>query len=150
MIKPSRISTLLLVVLLFSTTHLLSEELKPFTSDGCSSFPNGTVQHQSLWINCCIQHDFSYWKGGTREQRLKADNELEICVSKIGKPEIAKIMLYGVRVGGSPYIPTPYRWGYGWNYLRGYKKLSDNDLKEVKRQLNKTITILQEFDKNLK
>jgi len=33
-------------------------------------------------------------------------------------------MYGGVRIGGSPYWPTKFRWGYGWPYLRGYKPLT--------------------------
>ncbi|MGD8595188.1 MAG: hypothetical protein PVF82_20340, partial [Gammaproteobacteria bacterium] len=93
-----------------------SDELKPFTSDGCSSFPDGTMKQQSLWLSCCVKHDLSYWKGGTYQERLEADLSLEQCVADIGEPNVAKLMLAGVRVGGSPYWPTTYRWGYGWSY----------------------------------
>jgi len=65
-----------------------------------------------------------------------ADNALKSCVSKVGEPEIAAIMLTGVRVGGSPYFPTPYRWGYGWPYSRGYKPLSKDEKLEVKAKLD--------------
>ena len=36
-------------------------------------------------------------------------------------------MSKGVRVGGSPWWPTSYRWAYGWPYGRGYRALSDED-----------------------
>ena len=109
------------ILFLLIPSIVLGKDLKPFTTDGCSSFPDGNIEQQSLWVNCCIRHDLAYWKGGSSEQRLKADNELKTCVSRVGEPEIASIMLAGVRVGGSPFFPTAYRWGYGWPYLRGYK-----------------------------
>lgn len=56
---------------------------------------------------------------------------MQACIKAVGEPEIAKIMLAGVRVGGSPYFPTSYRWAYGWPYLRGYKALSVEELKKV-------------------
>jgi hypothetical protein len=40
-------------------------------------------------------------------------------------------MFAGVRVGGSPYFPTPFRWGYGWSYPRGYGALSEQELAQV-------------------
>ena len=110
-------------------------ELKPFTTDGCSAFPDGTLDQKSLWIECCIRHDLAYWKGGTYDERLEADQSLESCVSRVGEPEIAQLMLAGVRVGGSPYFPSTYRWGYGWPYPRGYKALSKQDHLEVQQQL---------------
>jgi len=105
--------------------------LKPFVSDGCSAFPDGTLRHKALWLSCCHQHDFDYWKGGTHQQRLASDNALEACVAKVGEPEIAKLMLLGVRVGGSPYLPTEFRWGYGWPYPRLYGALSRDEVKQV-------------------
>jgi hypothetical protein len=86
-----------------------SGRLKTFTTDGCSAFLNGTFGEQSLWLDCCIKHDLSYWKEGTYQERLDADLALEQCVSKIGEPNVAKLMLAGVRVGGSPYYLTTYR-----------------------------------------
>ena len=68
-------------------------DLKPFTTDGCSAFPNGNIKHQSLWANCCIRHDLAYWKGGTYDERLEADHKLESCVSQVGEPEIAAISI---------------------------------------------------------
>ena len=112
-----------------------SDELKPFTSDGCSSFPDGTMKQQSLWLSCCVKHDLSYWKGGTYQERLEADLSLEQCVADIGEPNVAKLMLAGVRVGGSPYWPTTYRWGYGWSYPRGYKALTAADKQKIRQRL---------------
>jgi len=89
-----------------------SDEIKPFTSDGCSRFPDGTFKHKALWLKCCTAHDYAYWKGGTYRQRLDADLELKNCVATVGEKEIAALMLAGVRVGGSPFFPTSFRWGY--------------------------------------
>lgn len=143
-----RIATYFITIFLFPTI-LIAGDLKPLTIDGCSVFPDGTLEHQSLWVNCCIKHDISYWQGGTYEERLQADESLEKCVSKVGEPEIAKIMLAGVRVGGSPYFPTHYRWGYGWPYPRGYKELTAEEKAEVKSKLRSLelllVTILQEL-----
>lgn len=102
-----------------------AESIAPFTSDGCSVFPDGTLQQNKLWLSCCTVHDYAYWQGGTYDERLIADKELEQCVSKVGEPEIARLMLAGVRVGGSPYFPTSFRWGYGWSYPRFYKALTE-------------------------
>ena len=124
--------------------------LEPFTSDGCSAFPDGTIDQQSLWVNCCIRHDLAYWKGGTHDERFMADQALETCVSKVGEPELAKIMLAGVRVGGSPFFPTFYRWGYGWPYLRGYKALNEEEQLEVKRKLDMLEIMIKSISEELK
>lgn len=108
-------------------------ELAPFTSDGCSSFPDGTRQQNQLWLLCCEDHDFAYWQGGTYQQRLAADQRLRECVAGVGEPTIAALMLGGVRVGGSPWLPTRFRWGYGWPWPRGYGPLSAEELAQVQR-----------------
>lgn len=112
-------------------------DLKLFESDGCSAFPDGTVEQNKLWLGCCIEHDVAYWKGGTFKERKIADQALKSCVEKVGQPEIAQLMLAGVRVGGTPYLPTTFRWGYGWPYPRGYKTLSSSEIQEVKIQSKK-------------
>jgi hypothetical protein len=106
--------------------------LHPFESDGCSSFPDGTFQQNELWLTCCIEHDYAYWKGGTYQERVVADETLRDCVTAVGEPEIASLMLAGVRVGGTPYLPTRFRWGYGWPFPRGYKALSEDEREQVK------------------
>ncbi|GMG87680.1 hypothetical protein MNKW57_20010 [Biformimicrobium ophioploci] len=108
-------------------------EIKPFTSDGCSAFPDGTLEQKELWLDCCRAHDYAYWKGGTFRQRLEADEALEACVAQTGEEEIALLMLAGVRVGGTPFLPTEFRWGYGWPFLRGYKALTQEELEAIRR-----------------
>jgi hypothetical protein len=90
----------------------LTEPLPPaaFTSDGCSLWFDGD------WVECCVVHDLAYWRGGTREERQKADRELEQCVADRGYTATAKIMYAWVRVGGVWWLPTCFRWGYGWAY----------------------------------
>jgi len=122
---------------LLFTTVLYAETLKPFESDGCSAFPDGTLQQKQLWLSCCKQHDFSYWKGGTYQQRLSADKALKVCVDKAGEPKVALLMLAGVRVGGTPWLPTTFRWGYGWPYPRLYDALSEAELQQIKVLTNK-------------
>ena len=117
-----------LTILPFSIS---ADTLKPFTSDGCSTFPDGTFKQINLWLSCCQKHDFDYWKGGTYQACLDSDNALKTCVSNVGEPEIAALMLAGVRVGGTPYLPTKFRWGYGWPYPRFYGVLTESELHQV-------------------
>ena len=120
-------------LLIFVASTSQASELKPFTSDGCSSFPDGNFEHNELWLKCCTAHDYAYWKGGTYNERLEADLELEKCVASVGQEEIALVMLAGVRVGGSPFFPTTFRWGYGWPYLKLYGSLTKEELEEVEK-----------------
>ncbi len=141
------IPLLLLTALVAATA--LGDTLKPFTTDGCSLFPEGTYHQQSLWAECCVRHDLAYWQGGTEAQRAAADLALQQCVARVGEPEIAKLMLAGVRLGGSPYFPTSYRWGYGWSYQRGYAPLSDEERQQVHDQLRRLKLILQGLEQAL-
>lgn len=120
-------------VFAFIPALLYASELKPFTSDGCSAFPDGTLAQRQLWLDCCTEHDRAYWKGGTYEERLDADRQLRACVARVGEPEVALLMLAGVRVGGTPYLPTAFRWGYGWSYPRFYGPLDQEELSMVKK-----------------
>jgi len=126
-----------LLAALFVSSGALADKLRPFESDGCSVFPDGTFSQKALWLSCCTVHDLAYWQGGTYEQRLNADKALEVCVAEVGEPEIAVMMLAGVRVGGSPYWPTSFRWGYGWPYPRLYGVLTAKEEKAVKSELLK-------------
>ncbi|PTY36470.1 hypothetical protein BGP77_04000 [Saccharospirillum sp. MSK14-1] len=139
----------LLGALLLATVGAMADELKPFTTDGCSVFPNGTPRQQSLWLDCCIAHDLAYWMGGTRDERRQADEELRQCVADIGEEEIGEIMLTGVRVGGSPYWPTAYRWGYGWGLWRGYEAVTDEELEQVHQRLDEMRRLLDKLDEQL-
>lgn len=109
--------------------------LRPFTTDGCSEFPDGTPRHRKIWRDCCVVHDRAYWRGGTYDERLEADRALQTCVTAVGEPAVAKVMLAGVRVGGSPWWPTPYRWGYGWPWPRGYASLTAQEHDQIDRAL---------------
>jgi hypothetical protein len=118
-------------IFFFVSVTVNAERIKPFISDGCSVFPDGTFEQKELWLSCCTLHDYAYWQGGTYEERLVADKQLSQCVYNVGEPQIAKLMLAGVRVGGSPYFPTSYRWGYGWPYPRWYKTLTEAEKKQI-------------------
>ncbi len=85
-----------------------------FTSDGCSMVPDGT------WVACCVEHDIAYWCGGNAEQRREADRGLRECVANERSACLGETMYLGVRVGGIPWQPFPWRWAYGWDGLQGY------------------------------
>lgn len=103
-----------------------ANSLKPFATDGCSLWLDGTPEQPNLWRHCCVAHDLAYWQGGTKEQRKQADEEILACVKQAQGSGMANYIYGNVRWGGSPYWMSNYRWGYGWDYLdgmwpRGYK-----------------------------
>ena len=142
MVKPTlrllnRVCPLLLLLSLAMFGR--ATELQPFTSDGCSAFPDGTLLQNKLWLSCCVSHDYAYWQGGSYAQRQIADEDLKTCVAQLGQPQIAYLMLAGVRVGGSPFWPTTFRWGYGWAYPRFYGELSPEELLKVQVSAAETV-----------
>lgn len=111
-------------------------DLKDFTSDGCSLFPDGTISDRAKWCECCLRHDIAYWRGGSEAERRKSDEELRSCVLKrTGDETLAETMYLGVRAGGHPVFPAWYRWAYGWPYGRGYRPLSDEEQERVREKL---------------
>ena len=101
------------------------EQLRPFSTDGCSLFPDRSLIGSADWCQCCITHDLAYWRGGTSEARLIADQELGACVLKVtGNKALADLMYAGVSAGGAPHLYTSYRWGYGWPAGRTYRELT--------------------------
>lgn len=107
-----------------------------FTSDGCSLFPDGTLKAKALWCDCCFKHDLAYWRGGSNSERKQADRELRACVlDHTENSVLAETMYKGVRSGGGPVFPTWYRWGYGWQYGRGYQVLTEQEQKQVADKL---------------
>lgn len=112
----------------------LDPGLRPFTTDGCSLFPDRSYISHADWCSCCVAHDIAYWRGGTQEQRLAADQALRDCVKKsTNNPLLANLMFEGVRLGGGPYFFTSYRWGYGWQAGRAYTPLSKDEQFEADR-----------------
>jgi len=124
-----------LLLLILLSVNVLAGELASFTTDGCSVVADGTYEAKRLWKSCCVTHDYAYWQGGTSEQRRTADAELRSCIVNLGKKRTAALMHFGVRLGGSPYFPSAYRWGYGWPYYRGYGELSLEELEQVQEKL---------------
>lgn len=106
-----------------------SDELRPqphyrFTSDGCSGGLSvawrAFTRRPPPFEHCCVAHDFSYWKGGTYDERRAADRALERCVTATGHRALGFLMYEAVRLGGTPYAPTAWRWPYGWRWPHGY------------------------------
>lgn len=111
---------------------LVANRLRPFTSDGCSRFPDGIpLLRPTQWQLCCVVHDLAYWKGGTHEQRLEADRSLRSCVGEAVGNGLGQAMFLGVRLGGYVGLPFTWHWGYGWIQNRGYQRLTSSELQQV-------------------
>ncbi len=106
--------------------------LKPFISDGCTSFSDGPKEKPKLWRHCCDEHDFKYWAGGSSDDRLLADKQLKACVLATGYSSTASNMYWAVRNFGGPNSSPKYRWGFGWEKKRGYSVLTAAERKRAK------------------
>jgi len=89
---------------------------KPFATDICSAWPDWD------YGDCCVVHDQIYWDGGSRDKRLQADIDLKHCVADKNSAFMGQVMYMGVRVGGHPWVPAPWRWNFGESYLKDIKK----------------------------
>jgi hypothetical protein len=145
------VSLMLLVIWVQQASAQISlqpNKLKPFTTDGCSVWIDGTVSEPYLWRHCCVAHDKAYWVGGTELERTKADEDLLVCVSDVSSKAMGNYMHFFVSAAGGPFMMTPYRWGYGWDFLergkpRGYKTPTAAEWIQVNELLSlaeKTIT----------
>lgn len=85
-------------------------------TDGCTFFPEGSLER------CCAEYGKLYWQGGSQQQRSIADVKLRECILDVTNNKIITFAIYGgSRIGGIPFIATPWRWGYGWDFGRGYR-----------------------------
>lgn len=88
-----------------------SADIHPFTTDGCSMWPD------SDWRECCIEHDIKYWCADSDSGRKMADQVLRECVRDHSGATNAFLMYIGTRLGGFSLFPFPWRWGYGYPWL---------------------------------
>lgn len=88
-----------------------------FVSDGCTSAPNGN------WKHCCYEHDLLYWIGGTFEDRLTADNRLQMCMNDVGGP--GHIYYDFVRSAGLTF------WSSAWEDQNKTNQLSINEIQQI-------------------
>lgn len=122
----------------------ITNEIYPFTTDGCSRFPD-TLFGDPKWLICCEVHDVAYWAGvGGEKGRSKADAELFACVSKKTKGALGALMWTGVRAATlqntSRWFPSEYRWGYGWPFALGtHIPLNTSQLESIRANLSTVI-----------
>lgn len=89
--------------------------VRPFVTDGCTYWPEGTRAEPNLWHHCCVDHDLALWAGGTPAERLATDLRLRDCVAATGQPEQAEIMYLGARIGARYPFKNGMQWGNAWS-----------------------------------
>jgi hypothetical protein len=99
-----------------SMYDLTKEKQRAFATDGCTMFVNGS------WKECCIAHDHDYWQGGSAETRQESDERFKECIyTKTQNRPLSLGAYMIIRIGGVPYLATPWRWGYGWSFGKEYR-----------------------------
>lgn len=127
---------------------IVKPELRAFTSDYCSEWPDGRITDPKRWSDCCFTHDIHYWMGGTAEDRKNSDRELKSCVRNSSDSLNGFLMYMGVRAGGDPGEAS-YSWGYGWSQDREYFTLTKEEKMKVRNLLLASEYYKNEKEKNL-
>lgn len=118
-----------------------SVSVKPFTTDFCTSYPEGTRSRPDVWKHCCIEHDLYFWAGGSLEERKAADLNLKSCVEKTGEIEQARLIYLAVTIGGSSPIRFKTRqWGNAWSDRPRYLSLTEEETTEILQTLETSDT----------
>jgi hypothetical protein len=113
--------------------------LKEFETDGCSTAPDGTLGEPKRWLHCCIEHDQAYFMGGTYDRKVAADTLFYVCMAQECGDNIATLYLAAVTAFGGPFLPTDYRWGYGWDYdpVGGFDDLTPAEIRLAQEALDR-------------
>lgn len=95
-------------------------------SDGCSALPVGPLwlrRRFNTWLfrrhpaasTACEGHDKAYYLGGSKQDRLEADNVMrELWILAGVPPWIGRLALALIKVGGSPGARIPeVSWSFG-------------------------------------
>lgn len=109
-----------------------AQNLKPFVTDFCTSYREGTSQKPDLWKHCCVEHDLYFWAGGSLEDRKATDLRLKSCVESTGAIFQAKLIYLGVTLGGvSPIKFKSKQWGNAWENRQRHISLNEIETSQL-------------------
>src|SRR5665647_529188 len=124
-------------------TSVSAREIKPFTTDYCTGYFEGTRSHPGLWKDCCLEHDLYFWAGGSSQERNQADKRLRACVADKGTPIHARLIYWGVKLGSkSPIKIKGKHWGNGLSDSPTYLSLTPEQVRVIEGELNKGYPII--------
>ena len=107
---------LFVALALVSVSGARADELRPFSTEGCTAWREGPRRQPNLWRHCCVAHDLEFWAGGVADGRNQADLNLRDCVAATGAGREARIIYLGVRIGSlSPRKIHGMQWGNAWS-----------------------------------
>ena len=118
-----------------NSSEAASLKLKPFETDGCTLFIDGTPRQPGLWRPCCVEHDLRYWFGGSKEDMDQTDFRLKACVQNVAGEQWARTIYTGVRAGHYSPIKNKFAWNWGWFTKREKSPLTNEEIKIIQSEL---------------
>lgn len=96
---------------------------RPFESDGCSFIEPiyRAFGRAPPGREFCVQHDRDFWQGGPFALFVAANLRFALRLAEAGFPVLALVRLVGVMAGGWPFLPFPWRWGFGRRYRDSWR-----------------------------
>lgn len=128
---------LVIVILGLYSSISFSNELKPFFTDGCTMFVDGTKERPDLWRHCCVEHDLRYWFGGSQKDLDSTDLRLKSCVNEVAGPTWAELIYTGVRMGHHSPVKNKTHWSWGWTKERANTALNTEEVKYIIDELHR-------------
>ncbi|WP_408097820.1 hypothetical protein ACJVC5_02590 [Peredibacter sp. HCB2-198] len=123
-------------LLLMISSFAWADNVRPFKTDFCTNFPEGTKEEPALWKHCCLTHDMFFWAGGSKRDRDVADLDLKSCIAKTGATQIAELMYLGVRAGSLSPIKYPdKKWNNGWRDRPDFQGLTSGDITQIETEI---------------
>ena len=117
-----------LTLIAFNCWAQSGRELKPFATDYCTLYVEGTRAQPNLWRHCCVEHDLYFWAGGNLEDKKATDQRLKSCVKKTGAATQAVLIYTAVVIGGhSPVHIKAKQWGNTWGERQRYLTLTEDE-----------------------
>lgn len=141
-------------LILFTASNALCNvaNLKPFETDGCTLFVDGTLKKPGLWKHCCVEHDLRYWFGGDKADMDLTDLRLKSCVQEVAGASWASLIYNGVRAGHNSPVKAKTHWSWGWTVERPDSKLSREEslyvIEELRRLPMDALLIEKFIEKN--
>lgn len=123
-----RIFIFLAMIVCSFISHAQDQSLKPFLTDYCTAYSEGTREKPDLWKHCCVEHDLYFWAGGSHDDRKETDLRLKSCVEATGEVAIARLIYLAVTIGGnSPIRFKTKEWGHSWEKRERYLSLTESE-----------------------
>lgn len=120
MARAKKITAVALVGVLGAQGVQMLNALPPPYKDGCSggmsAFYRNVLGKVPVWEACCDTHDKAYERGGSFTTKARADATLRDCVAASGHVFEGWTMWAAVQIGGQPFFPAGWRWGFGRDY----------------------------------